>query len=97
MIAVGIDVGKRTHEACFLDARGRAIALPVRFANTAGGIRLLQERLPALPAPATEISAALEGSGHYRLGLHRCLRATGVPVQLVNPLQTSAFRTTGVR
>jgi transposase len=94
MITVGIDVGKRAHQACFLDAQGQARARPLRFANTAAGVRQLEERVLALGGPAT---VGLEASGHYWLGLHRRLTAAGLPVLVINPLQTEALRATGVR
>lgn len=94
MIAVGIDVGKRMHEACFLADDGRAAGRPLRFANSAAGVRLLEEQLAALSEPA---AIALEASGRYWLGLQRHLAAAGRTVQVVNPLQVSAFRHTGIR
>jgi transposase len=94
MIAVGIDVGKRAHEACFLDAGGRPVGRPLRFASSAAGVRLLEERLDALAEPA---AIALEASGHYWLGLQRRLVGAGRAVTVVNPLQTEAWRGTGLR
>ena len=94
MIAVGIDVGKRNHEACFLGADGREVGRSLRFANTQGGVRLLLDRLQTQDGPAT---IALEASGHYWLGLQRGLEAEGVSVRVVNPLQTQALRTIGIR
>lgn len=94
MIAVGIDIGKRRHEACFLDWAGQEVASPLRFAHNRSGVRLLQERLETLAEPAT---VAMEASGHYWIALERCLRQAGLPVQVVNPLQVSAFRDSGIR
>jgi transposase len=94
VIAVGIDVGKRTHEACFLGADGRERGRPLRFANTAGGVGRLLERWRALEAPAT---IGLEASGHSWLGLQRRLDAQGLAVQVINPLQTDGLRPLGVR
>lgn len=94
MIAVGIDVGKRTHQACFLDGQGQEVARSLRFANTAAGVQQFHDRWQTLPAPAT---IALEASGHDWLGVHRRLTAAGWTVQVVNPLQTDAVRQTGVR
>jgi transposase len=94
MIAVGIDVGKRTHQACFLDEQGQELGRSLRFANSCEGVRQLEARLQALPERAT---IALEASGHYWLGLHRQLTQAGFPVQVLNPLQTEALRDTGVR
>ena len=94
MIAVGIDVGKRTHQACFLDEQGQELGRSLRFANSCEGVRQLEERLQGLPE---RVTIALEASGHYWLGLHRRLTQAGFPVQVVNPLQTDALRDTGVR
>jgi transposase len=93
MIAVGIDVGKRAHEACFLDQQGREVAKPLRFSSTAAGVGELQERLQSLGEPVT---IAVEASGHYWLGIQRRLVAQGYAVQVINPLQTDAFRNTGI-
>lgn len=94
MIAVGIDSGKGSHEACFRGADGRKVCRPLRFATTAGGVRLLLERLTALDSPAT---IALEASGHDWLGLQRALDQHGFAVQVINPLQTHGLRTAEVR
>lgn len=94
MIAIGIDVGKRHHEACLLDDDGQLVGRPLRFANTAVGVRQFEARVQGLGEPTT---IGLEASGVYWLGLHRRLVAAGWPVQVINPLQTEAFRTTGVR
>jgi transposase len=94
MIAVGIDVGKRQHEACILNAAGQRLGRPLRFPNTAAGVRQVTQRVQALGEPAT---LGLEASGGYWLGVQRRLVAAGLTVQVVNPLQTEALRTTGLR
>jgi transposase len=94
VIAVGIDVGKRAHEACFLGADGREVSRSLRFTNSAGGVQHFLTTLQALEEPAT---IALEASGQYWLGLQRFLAGQGLTVQVVNPLQTSGLRKVGVR
>jgi transposase len=94
MIAVGIDVGKRQHEACFMDEAGQELRPSLRFDHRQSGVHRLQERLAALPEPAR---VAMEASGHYWIGLERRLRQNGVPVHVVNPMQVHAFRETGIR
>lgn len=94
MISVGIDVAKRSHEACFLDAQGEEVARPLRFPNTVGGVATLSDRLRRLDQP---VSIALEATGHYWLALHERLIQEGFPVQVVNPIQTNAYRHTTVR
>jgi transposase len=94
VIAVGIDVGKRAHHACFLESDGQEVARSLRFANNRQGVNLLQERLQSLGKPAT---IGIEASGHYWLGVHRQLVHDGWSVQVINPLQPRALRSSGVR
>src|SRR5919202_465290 len=94
MIFVGVDVGKRTHAVCFLGEDGQELARPLRIPHTGAGLRALQERLAALPGPKQIV---MEASGAYWLGLDRRLRAAGLPVQVVNPLQTAGLRKLGIR
>jgi transposase len=94
LISVGIDVAKRSHEACFMSADGQEVGRSLRFPNTVGGVEALTERLRGLGQPA---SIALEATGHYWLALHERLTREGFLVQLINPLQTDAYRRTTVR
>ncbi len=94
MIAVGIDVAKRTHEACFMDRDGQQIGKSHRFRNTRPGVRALLDDLEQLPEPAT---IGLEATGHYWLAVHDALISAGHTVQVLNPLQTHAYRKTTVR
>ena len=94
MIAVGIDIAKRTHEACFMGDDGRQIGTSHRFHNTRQGVRALLEDLQRLPGPAT---IGLEATGHYWLAVHDELVGAGYTVQVLNPLQTHAYRKTTIR
>ena len=94
MIAVGIDIAKRTHEACFMRQDGQEFGKPRRFANTRPGVRALLDDLQQLSEPAT---IGLEATGHYWLALHAELVQAGHTVQVLNPLQTHAYRKTTLR
>jgi transposase len=94
MIFVGVDLGKRMHTACFLDSHGREVAKPLRLSHTRSGLRLLQLQLEQLPGP---VHVIMEASGPYWLPLERRLRAAGMTVQVVNPLQTAGLRKMGIR
>jgi transposase len=94
VIAVGIDIAKRTHEACFMGPDGRQIGKAHRFHNTRRGVRALLDDLQQLPEPAT---IGLEATGHYWLALHDELVRAGHTVQVLNPLQTHAYRKTTIR
>ncbi len=94
VIAVGIDIAKRTHEACFMGQDGRQIGKTRRFHNTRRSVRALLDDLQQLPEPAT---IGLEATGHYWLALHDELVRAGHTVQVLNPLQTHAYRKTTIR
>jgi transposase len=89
VIAVGIDIAKRTHEACIMGQDGQQIGKSRRFRNTRAGLRALLDDLRQLPDPAT---IGLEATGHYWLALHDQLVGAGHTVQVLNPLQTNAYR-----
>jgi hypothetical protein len=74
VIAVGIDLGKRAHHACFLGSDGSEVMRSLRFANNRQGVDALQERLQSLGKPAT---IGIEASGHYWRGLPRQLVRDG--------------------
>ena len=94
MFMVGIDVAKHSHEACVLDASGHMVGQPLKFPSSRGGAEKLVSILRELDDSAT---IALEASGHYWQGLYHHLVAEGFPVLVANPLQTDAYRSTGVR
>lgn len=94
MIVVGIDIAKRTHEACFMGQDGQEIAKARRFRNTRRGVGGLLDDLEQLRAPTT---IGLEATGHYWLALHDQLVRAGHTVQVLNPLQTHAYRKTTLR
>jgi transposase len=94
MYSVGIDVAKRSHEACVLDSSGRTVGQPLKFSSSRGGADKLVSILKELGDSAT---IALEASGHYWQGLHHYLVSEGFPVVVANPLQTDAYRRTGMR
>ena len=73
---------------------GRQIGKARRFHNTRPGLRALLHDLQQLSEPAT---IGLEATGHYWLALHDALVRAGHTVQVLNPLQTHAYRTTTIR
>jgi transposase len=94
MLYVGIDIGKRAHEATLLDENGQQQGKSLRFANTREGAAQLFAHLNAGEQPAI---CGMEATGHYWLALYEYLRQAGLDVVVVNPLQTSAYRTTFLR
>ena len=84
---IGIDVGSK-----FLDTAASAPApdLPRRVPNTADGITTLVGALTSL----TPELVVLEATGTYHRPLLAALLLAEVPVAVINPAQTAAFRTT---
>src|SRR3982075_2565038 len=73
---------------------GRQIGKARRFHNTRHGVQALLDDLQQLREPAT---IGLEATGHYWLALHEALVRAGHTVQVLNPLQTHAYRKTTLR
>src|SRR4029077_5240548 len=89
MQTIGIDVGKRQHIAAICHhGERRARERGLRFRADGAGWRHLDDWL----ARQGEISrAVLESSGHYHLNLAAALQRRGVPVAVVNPLESKYF------
>jgi transposase len=94
MIFVGVDIGKRVNEASFIGQDGREVRKHMRFPNNLSGVSSFIDVLHHQEQPCI---IALEASSHYWLGMHKVASDAGFPVVVVNPLQTTAYRSTSVR
>lgn len=97
MFFVGIDVGKRHHEACIIDSTGQMIGKTLRFTNTQSGGQKLLEWLRKVDQSLTSICIAMEATGHYWLALHSFLRKNALTVRVINPIQSDSFRNLYIR
>ncbi len=74
MYFVGIDIGKRHHDASVMDEQGEG-RLHLTFANTSAGLERLLERLAKLaPLGPAHFRFALESTAHYWMGIHHAAR-----------------------
>lgn len=89
MHTIGIDVGKRQHiAAVHRHGEREARRAVLRFGSDRSGLADLSAWL----ARQGQISrAVLESSGHYHLNLAAALQRAGVPVAVVNPLESKYF------
>ena len=95
MMYLGLDIGKRWHEAALVNADGDVVR-QLRFAPTRTGLTALAEWLGDLAPAAVQIG--LEATGVYWLTVHAWLQQWGAPViRVLNPLQTRAFRNANLR
>jgi transposase len=99
MMYLGLDIGKRWHEAALVDADGDVVR-QLRFAPTRTGLTELAEWLGALAPTAVQIG--LEGDGDLLAHAACVVQQWGAPrarpvIRVLNPLQTRAFRNANMR
>lgn len=91
-LIVGIDIGKRYHQATVIDESGNILGGSVRFPNTTAGAELLLKRVASVNPEGLPLIFGLEATGHYWLPLHAYLTEKGYSVFVLNPYQSDAFR-----
>jgi len=96
MFIVGIDIGKRNHEASMLDETGALIGRSYRFANTFTGFNKLKELIRKNAGDA-ETVIGMEATGHYWLALYTHLHREGFTVHVINAIQSDALRAMYIR
>lgn len=95
VIYVGIDVGKRKHEASILDETGKQIGGSLVFNNSHQGVEKLLHWVASLGA--SEVIYGLEATGHYWLPLYTFLTAASCTVKVINPIQSDSLRNLYIR
>ena len=93
MYYCGIDVAKHKHAVAVLDEHGHAHKAVFSTENTRQGMETLLSELK----PLGEVCIGLEATGHYWLSLYDGLTKNGYPVSVINPMQISAYRKSGLR
>jgi transposase len=94
---VGIDIGKRNHEACIIDSSGQIQGKTLRFPNTQAGGQKLIQWIRCVDSDLSSTHIAMEATGHYWLALHSFLRKHGLQPRVINPIQSDAFRNMYIR
>ncbi len=82
MIGIGIDVGKKSFQACLKDEQGNILG-EFSLENSGFGARRLVEAVKGMPA-----RAAIEANGNHRVRLHDLLEERGIDTVLANPVKT---------
>ena len=95
MLIVGIDIGKRNHEATIIDQNGSIIGKPFRFANSITGFNRLMETIKR--TSDDDVVFGMEATGHYWLALYTHLRKKGFAVHVINAIQSDALRAMYIR
>jgi transposase len=92
---VGIDIGKRNHEATIIDQKGSVIGKSFRFANSFIGFNNLIETVKR--ATDNDVVFGMEATGHYWLALYTHLRKKGFTIHVINAIQSDALRAMYIR
>ncbi len=91
-LIVGIDIGKRFHQATVIDGNGNMLGRSVRFPNTTAGGELLMSKIASVNLKGLPMLFGLEATGHYWLPLYAYLTERGYKIVVLNPYQSDAFR-----
>lgn len=91
-LIIGIDIGKRYHQATVIDETGQILGGSIRFTNTTTGAELLLKRVFSVNPVCLPLIFGLEATGHYWLALYSYLVEIGYQVVVLNPYQSDAFR-----
>ncbi len=89
---VAIDLAKRCHVACILNATTGVVCETVRVPVTQAGYGKLESRLTAYSEHPDEFMIGCEATGHYGETLLRRLQNQGYPIIRINPAQVVQFR-----
>lgn len=89
---LGIDVGKRNHEAGLISEDGNPIGKTVRFTNTKLGSERLLKFINQHELTPDNTVVGLEATGHYWLSIFSFLHKLSFKATVFNPLQSDALR-----
>ena len=93
---IGIDIGKRTHKACFLRKDGKVMGY-ISFNNRRNGFNRLLKEIEQFAKQGCRVTVIVEATGHYFLNLYSFLREKSIDVIVVNPIQTDSIRNLFIR
>ncbi|MBM7677033.1 IS110 family transposase [Gracilibacillus alcaliphilus] len=89
---LGIDVGKRNHEAGLINDKGESIGKSLKFANSKAGSEKLLTFINQFHLTPDNSVVGLEATGHYWLSIFSFLHKLGFKTTVFNPLQSDALR-----
>ena len=70
MLFVGIDIAKRSHEACVIDKDGAFVVKPFKFTNDFKGFNKFLDALKNIGNDFSAFDFGMEATGHYWLNLY---------------------------
>ena len=97
MIIVGIDIAKRSHEACLINESGNMLGKTFSFPNSHAGVELLLKQIRKHNPDSQPVVFGMEATGHYWLALYSRLVQDGFLVHVINPIQSDSLRNFYIR
>ena len=97
MLIIGIDIAKRTHEACIMDTSGKMKGKPFSFPNSHAGADALISQIQKHNPDSLPIEFGMEATGHYWIALYSRLIQDGFKVHVINPIQSDSLRNLYIR
>lgn len=97
MFFVGIDIGKRHHEAAIIDEVGHPVGKSIRFSNSKAGSEKLLEFINKHELLPDNTLIGLEATGHYWLSVFSFLLDLEFNVVPFNPIQSDSLRNFYIR
>lgn len=94
---LGIDIGKRAHEAALLDQDGNHLGKTVRFSNSHKSAEKLLDLINEHECLPDNTLIGMEATGHYWLSIHTFLKKLGFDIVVFNPIQSDSFRNFYIR
>ena len=91
MFFCGIDIGKSSHVASFIDSDGNLIKT-VSFKNSIEGFKSFFDISSSVDSDFDNISFAMEATGHYWLNIYSFLMDFAKKIYVINPIQSEALR-----
>ena len=97
MFYAGIDIAKNNHEASLIDNNGKLLDKSVSFSNSQAGCTKFIALLEKFNVDSSNVVIGMEATGHYWISLYSYLIDLGYVVNVINPIQSDAFRKMYIR
>jgi transposase len=91
-VAVGVDVGKTSHQVAVYEPGTDRVVGQLRFAVSRAGFERFRAFLARIAPDPAAVVVGVEASGHYHLTVADFLAEAGYAAVLVNPYRATQFR-----
>ncbi|MED2754595.1 IS110 family transposase [Bacillus thuringiensis] len=97
MFFLGVDIGKRNHEAALVNEQGKQLGKSIRFSNTKHGSEQLLKFINQYDLLPENTMIGMEATGHYWLAIYSFLVNLDFHVTAFNPIQSDTLRSFYIR